>query len=102
MVRGARRSTLSRCPRVVGALVVADRQVALPSGVGGVGGGQPLADTQRGLVLAGGGGQVPRPPGEGAEAFVADRQVGAPIGGGGGWVGHPLVRAQRGLVLTGS
>ena len=43
--------------RQVPELVVADGEVALVFGVAGVGGGEPLADGQRGaVVLVGGGG----------------------------------------------
>ena len=49
-----------------------------------------VGDGQGGLVLAGGGGQVPGRPGEVAEAFVADRQVALPFGVGGVGGGQPL------------
>jgi hypothetical protein len=50
-------------------------QVALVFGVGGVGGGQPLADGEGGAVVLVGGGGVPGPDREVPEVVVADRQV---------------------------
>jgi hypothetical protein len=44
--------------------------VALPFDVGGVGGGQPLADGQAGLVVLRGRGQVPAGPRDVPEPFA--------------------------------
>jgi hypothetical protein len=62
---------------------VADRQVALPCGVGRVGGGQPLGDVEGGLVVGAGGGQVPGRLCHVPKPLVADRQVALPFGVGG-------------------
>ena len=82
-------------------LVVADRQVALPAGVGRVGGGQPGADVQAGLVGGAGGGQVPGRDRDIAELVVADRQVALPFGVGGVGGGPGLDLLVHGVQLPG-
>jgi hypothetical protein len=77
---------------------VADLQVPLPPGIGGVGGGQPFGDLQAGLVSGPGGSQVPGRRRHVPELAVADLQVPLPPGIGGVGGGQPGGDVQADLV----